>query len=179
MTITKSYEQILTKTFYLASPIFVEGLRVKSNLYEFFWNLSKGPGAPFKLRKTAKDLSAIILKVARGFSRKGSSSCRHREGTVAARAMPSPCPPPVSLDGGPPSPCVVKWSTPCSPSPLSPPRGTLTLAPPACAELLPVRLRPPRLPVVPAAPSQTERTTTSAWSFSPSPPAESCQGRRG
>ena len=62
MTITKSYEQILTKTFYFASPNFVEGLRVKSNLYKFFWNLSKGPGAPFKLRKTAKDLSAIILK---------------------------------------------------------------------------------------------------------------------
>ena len=35
ITITKPYEQNLTKTFYFASPNFVEVLKVKLSLYEF------------------------------------------------------------------------------------------------------------------------------------------------
>ena len=68
-----------------------------------------------------EDRFAIELKVARGFSRKGSSSCRHRETTAAARAMPSPCPPPRTPRPAPslqledksiPEPCAALSSLP-------------------------------------------------------------------
>ena len=45
ITITKPYEQMCCKTFYITSPIFVEDLEVKRSLGEFLQILLKYFGA--------------------------------------------------------------------------------------------------------------------------------------
>ena len=52
MTIIKNCEQMLAKTFYFASQIFVEVLNVKYSLYEFLHILQKYPGAPISFPST-------------------------------------------------------------------------------------------------------------------------------
>ena len=56
ITLTKSYEPMLSKLIYLASPIFVMILKVISSLYEFLWDFRKYPGALFKCLKVAAGL---------------------------------------------------------------------------------------------------------------------------
>ena len=55
MTITKPYEQILTKTFYFASPIFVEALTAKWSPPEFLQNFRKWFKASIKFTKLLMD----------------------------------------------------------------------------------------------------------------------------
>ena len=73
MKIFKSYEQILTKTFYFASPIFVEALDAKWSPPEFLQNFRKWFKASIKFTKLLLDPFANKEENMRG----GGSENRH------------------------------------------------------------------------------------------------------